>query len=272
MTPADEGETVLAHTPSASESKSPAPSQEGETIPGTKPSDAASPEPKERSKPSREKTLGPYRILEEIGRGGMGVVYKAYHPGLKRQVALKVLIAGEDASDDAIARFHREAEAVAKLGHHPNIVPVYDIGQEGRQHYFAMHFVQGKSLDRMIDDGEIAPKRAAVIAKKIAEALVYAHEHGILHRDIKLANVLVDARGEPQVTEFGLAHDVQSDARKTRTGVTLGTSVYMPPGKVDVRLDEIDTHSDAYSLGATLYEMLALRPTRCTVSKREGIT
>ncbi|MHC5077451.1 MAG: serine/threonine-protein kinase [Planctomycetota bacterium] len=137
------------------------------------------------------KSLGPYENLEEIGRGGMGVVYKAFHAGLKRTVALKVLIAGEDASELAITRFHREAEAVARLGHHPNIVPVYDIGQIGNLHYFAMHFVEGKPLDKMIDDGEIMPKRAAVITKKLAEALAHAHSHGILHRDIKPANVLM---------------------------------------------------------------------------------
>ncbi|MHC4600875.1 MAG: protein kinase domain-containing protein, partial [Planctomycetota bacterium] len=113
------------------------------------------------------KTLGPYQILEEIGRGGMGVVYKAFHPQLKRTVALKVLIAGEDATEEAIKRFHREAEAVAKLGHHPNIVPVHDIGQEGKQNYFAMHFVDGKPLDDLIDDGDITPKMAASIAKRV---------------------------------------------------------------------------------------------------------
>jgi len=118
-------------------------------------------------------TLGPYEILEEIGRGGMGVVYKAFHPALKRTVALKVLIAGEDASEEAIQRFHREAEAVAKLGHHPNIVPVHDFGKEGNLHYFAMHFVDGQPLDRMIDDGEITPKMAASLAKRVANGLAH---------------------------------------------------------------------------------------------------
>ncbi|MCU0723568.1 MAG: serine/threonine protein kinase, partial [Planctomycetes bacterium] len=136
-------------------------------------------------------TVGPYRIEGELGRGGMGVVYRAFHPGLKRTVALKVLIAGEDASAEAIARFHREAEAVAKLGHHPNIVPVYDIGSEGHRHYFAMHLVEGRSLDQAIDEGTISPPEAARIAKKIAEALSHAHERGVLHRDVKPANILM---------------------------------------------------------------------------------
>ncbi|MHC5038033.1 MAG: serine/threonine-protein kinase, partial [Planctomycetota bacterium] len=256
------------------------------------------------------KKIGPYEIRAEIGR----IVYKAFHPALKRTVALKVLIAGEDASEEAITRFHHEAEAVAKLGHHPNIAPVYDIGREGRNHYFAMHFVEGTSLDRMIDGGEMTPKRAAVIAKKLAEALAHAHSHGILHRDVKPANVLMgkqeglraseipnpksqiptksdvlseqsESRGqipnlndtvsgrsgraegasgesgsEPMLTDFGLAKDVASESKMTRSGVTLGTPQYMPPEQADGRLDEIDERSDVYALGATLYEMLTLQP------------
>jgi serine/threonine-protein kinase len=201
----------------------------------------------------------------------MGVVYKAYHPQLKRTVALKVLIAGEDASEEAIARFHREAEAVAKLGDHPNIVPVYDIGEVTREspvgaqhaaplHYFAMHYVDGKPLDKTIDDGEIAPKRAAELAKKIAGALAHAHKHGILHRDIKPANIMINEAGEPQITDFGLAKDVASGSKMTRSGMTLGTPAYMPPEQADGRLDDIDERSDVYSLGASLYEMLTLQP------------
>ncbi|GEM_PF-3508200 len=207
-----------------------------------------------------EKRLGPYRILEEIGRGGMGVVYRAEHPELKRTVALKVMIAGEDASEEAVKRFHREAEAVAKLGHHPNIVPVYDIGAEQSVHYIAMHYVEGKPLDRLIDEGEVAPKRAAVLADKAACALQHAHDHGVLHRDIKPSNILVTGEGEPQITDFGLAKDVRSDSRVTVSGSTIGTPQYMPPEQADGRIAEIDARSDVYALGATLYEMLTLRP------------
>ncbi|MHC5039779.1 MAG: protein kinase domain-containing protein [Planctomycetota bacterium] len=252
--------------------------------------------------------IGPYRILSEIGRGGMGVVYKAYHPELKRTVALKVLIAGEDASEGAISRFHHEAEAVAKLGHHPNIVPIYDIGQvvgafrETPLHYIAMHYVEGKSLDRMIDDGEITPKQAAVITKKLAEALAHAHSHGILHRDIKPANVLMGMqeglRGsetpnlksqiptksqipnlndtgesglQPMLTDFGLAKDVASETKITRSGSTIGTPAYMPPEQAAGRLSEIDERSDVYSLGATFYEMLTSLPPFEAVSVIEMI-
>ncbi|MHC4600750.1 MAG: tetratricopeptide repeat protein, partial [Planctomycetota bacterium] len=181
----------------------------------------------------------------------MGVVYKAFHPQLKRTVALKVLIAGEDATEEAIKRFHREAEAVAKLGHHPNIVPVYDIGQVTREstvgaqhaaplHYFAMHYVDGKPLDKMIDDGEITPKMAASIAKRVANGLAHAHSHGILHRDIKPANIMVDKVGEPQITDFGLAKDVDSKSKLTYSGATIGTPQYMPPEQADGRLKDID--------------------------------
>ncbi len=256
--PSTRGETLFTH-------RSPDP----DTAPTLAPDDVAPPPPtrvsagapaEEAPDASGERTMGPYRILDEVGRGGMGVVYRAHHPALARTVALKALIAGEDASPEAIARFHREAAAVAKLGHHPGIVPVHDIGRAGRLHYFAMHFVKGKPLDRLIEDEEVTPRRAARIAMKVARALHHAHRHGILHRDIKPPNILVTPEGEPQITDFGLARDVESDDKVTRSGTTLGTPHYMPPEQAEGRLEDIDARSDLYSLGATLYEMLTTRP------------
>ncbi|MHC5039978.1 MAG: serine/threonine-protein kinase, partial [Planctomycetota bacterium] len=190
----------------------------------------------------------------------MGIVYKAFDPGLKRTVALKVIISGEDASKEAVERFRREAEAVAKLGHHPNIVPVHEVGAEKNRHFIAMHFVEGKSLDDLITDGEVAPQRTAKIARKVASALTHAHSKGVLHRDVKPANILVTPDGEPQITDFGLARDVESDSALTQSGTTMGSPSYMPPEQADGRLQAIDVRSDVYSLGAALYEMLVGRP------------
>ncbi len=204
--------------------------------------------------------IGPYRVLDEIGRGGMGIVYRGTHEGLRRSVALKVLIAGEDASPTAIERFRREAEAVARIGHHPHIVPIYDFGQQGNLHYVAMQLIDGRSLDRLVEDGEVAPRRAAVLARKVALGLAFAHEHGIFHRDIKPANVLVGADGEPKITDFGLAKDIESGGGLTRSGVLMGSPPYMPPEQALGEFDRVDARSDVYALGATLYHLLVGEP------------
>ncbi|MHC4781392.1 MAG: serine/threonine-protein kinase, partial [Planctomycetota bacterium] len=221
--------------------------------------DSAGP-PEAEASEKANMTLGPYSILGEIGRGGMGVVYKAYHPGLKRTVALKVLIGGEDASSDSIRRFYSEAEAVAKLGHHPGIVPIYDMGKEGERHYFAMHFVAGHPLDKKIRNGQVSPRKAAAVAKDLASALHHAHENGVLHRDVKPSNVLITPEGTPQITDFGLARDIEAEARVTQSGYTLGTPQYMPPEQAEGHLEKVDARSDVYGLGATLYEMLTGQP------------
>ncbi len=225
---------------------------------GTEPN-AGSPEPA----PGAE--IGPYRLIEEIGRGGMGVVYRAEHPALRRMVALKILLAGDQAPEEAVARFLREARAVAKLGHHPHIVPVHDVGSAGRLRYLAMHFVEGRPLDGLIAAGEVTPRRAAALARKIALGLQHAHDHGLLHRDVKPHNVLVTREGEPQITDFGLAKELAGDAEpadgvKTVEGALVGSPSYMPPEQAGEDGAEVDARSDVYGVGATLYHMLTGEP------------
>lgn len=204
--------------------------------------------------------LGPYLLQGELGRGGMGVVYQALDQQLRRVVALKVLIAGEDASDMAVARFQLEAEAVAKLGQHPNIVPVFDIGRQGRLQYFSMEFVEGRPLDQLIAGAEITPKRAATLTLGICQGLARAHDQGILHRDIKPANILIDKQGIPKITDFGLAKDLDEDSGLTQSGVTMGSPLYMSPEQANGETELIDQRSDIYSMGVALYEMLTGTP------------
>ncbi len=199
--------------------------------------------------------LGDYELLAEIGRGGMGVVYKAHQVSLSRIVALKMVLAGQLASDNDIKRFHAEAEAVANLDHR-GIVPIYEVGHYEGQHYFSMGFVSGKSLA----DTVLPPRHAAELVKKIAEAVAYAHDHGVIHRDLKPGNVLIDDNGQPRVTDFGLAKRLASDSELTATGQVLGTPSYMPPEQALGKLDEIGPESDVYSLGAILYYLLTGRP------------
>ena len=201
--------------------------------------------------------IGDYEIVEVIGRGGMGVVYRARHRRLDRTVALKMLQAGDTADDVQLKRFQAEARAAANLDH-PGIVPVYEVGEYGGRHFMSMALVEGTSLAEWTRDGPLPPEEAASLLKSIAEAVQFAHERGVVHRDIKPANILLDAAGRPRITDFGLAKNVLDDAGLTTTGQVLGTPAYMSPEQAAGR--EAGQAADVYSLGATLYFLLTGRP------------
>ena len=201
-----------------------------------------------------------YEVVSELGRGGMGVVLAAHDKKLDRRVALKVLLAGDFASKEAQDRFQVEARAAARLSHR-NLVGVHEVGEEGGVHFLVMDYVEGESLaERVKREGPLPPRDAAWIALRLADALYYAHTRAILHRDVKPANVLLDTRGEPLLTDFGLAKELDSvGPGLTASGFVIGTPAYMSPEQAG-GTDQLDRRSDIYSLGATLYETLSGKP------------
>ncbi len=203
--------------------------------------------------------FGDYELLKEIARGGMGVVYEARQVSLKRVVALKMILAGQRASPDFVQRFHTEAETAAKLDH-PNIVPIYEIGEHDGQQYFSMKLVDGPSLAQEFGGKSIPARRAAQLLSKVARAVHYAHQRGILHRDLKPGNILLDRKGEPHVTDFGLAKIIEQDSGLTQNETVIGSPVYMSPEQATGQNKQLTTVTDVYSLGVVLYELLTGQP------------
>ena len=204
------------------------------------------------------KSFGDYEIQEEIARGGMGVVYRARQISLNRIVALKMILSGKFASDDDVERFHVEAQAVAQLDHE-SIIPIYEIDQHEGQHYFSMKFIEGGHLDDRLEElREDIPKGVEVLAK-VCHAVHHAHQRGILHRDLKPQNILLDQEGEPYVTDFGLARKTEDHCGITQTGAVLGTPNFMAPEQA-AGTDDITTAADVYSLGALLYKLISGQP------------
>jgi serine/threonine-protein kinase len=202
---------------------------------------------------------GDYRIEEELGRGGMGVVYKARQLSLDRTVALKVLLRGSSPSAADLARFRTEAESAARLDH-PAIVPIYEVGETAGQPFFTMKYVEGTTLARRLADGPMPPCQAAAILAPICRAVHYAHQRGVLHRDLKPSNILIDAEGRPHVSDFGLAKRVEAEDELTLSGAVLGTPSYMSPEQAAGKRGSLGPASDVYSLGTILYQMLTGHP------------
>ena len=203
--------------------------------------------------------FGDYELLEVIGRGGQGVVYRARQKSLNRTVALKVIGLGHWATDAHLKRFRREAEAAASLDH-SGIVPIYEVGERDGSCYFSMKFVEGGQLDEVSKREPMPIRQAVELIAKVARTVHYAHEHGILHRDIKPGNILLDQKDEPHLTDFGLARLVESESTVTRTMEVLGTPSYMAPEQAVGNNDAVSSATDVYGLGAVLYQLLTGHP------------
>ncbi len=211
-----------------------------------------------------------YSLLQQLGAGGMGVVFLARQDGLHRLVAIKMLRTGEHAAQADIERFRQEAKAVAHLDH-AGIVPIFEIGEHEGQLFFSMAYVGGGTLASRVKQGPLAPREAAELVRAIAEAVDYAHQRGIIHRDLKPSNILLDHAGHPKVGDFGLAKEVSGVSHLTITGQVLGTPSYMAPEQAAGKSDHVGPASDVYSLGAVLYCLVTGRPPFCAATAIETL-
>ncbi len=207
----------------------------------------------------RGRVIGGYQLLEEIGRGGMGVVFRAIQLSLNREVALKMILSGEFAGPRELARFQSEAEACARL-HHPNIVQVFEVGAHNRCPFLSMELIQGGSLEDRLRNAVLEPREAAILLGTIARAVSFAHHNGVLHRDLKPSNVLLTFEGQPKVADFGLAKRFSGEAATVlQSSAMVGTPSHMAPETIELGASNTGPASDVYSLGVILYEMLTGR-------------
>ncbi len=238
----------------------PAPALPDTLVSGNQPADVTPPSSTlgrhgDDGPPPLPRDIPGYEVLGELGRGGMGVVYKAHQKSLKRLVALKMILGGACADRQAFARFQAEAEALARL-HHPHIVQIHEVGEYQGQPYFSLEFLDGGSLAGKLGGNPLPVREAAELTEKLARAVQAAHESGIAHRDLKPANVLLSSDGEPKITDFGLAKQLDLDAGQTRTGAVVGTPRYMAPEQARGETRLVGPAADVYSLGVMLYEFL----------------